>query len=46
MWMRVCFRRERSVWYVLGFVFDKKCVRVMSKGKVGYGVVTEESIGG
>ena len=44
--MRVCFRRERSVGYVLGFVFDKKCVRVTSESKVGYEVVTEESIGG
>ena len=29
------FGRERSVWSVLGFVFDKKCVRVISKREVG-----------
>ena len=32
-----------SVWSVLGFVFDKKYVRVVSEREVGYGVVTEGS---
>ena len=36
-----CVLGERSVWSVLGFVFDKKCVRVTSEKEVGYGVITE-----
>ena len=36
-----CVLGEKSVWSVLGFVFDKKCVRVTSEREVGYGVVTE-----
>ena len=35
--------RESSVWSVLGFVFDKKCVRVTSEMEVGYRVVTKWS---
>ena len=34
-----------SVWSILGFAFDKKCVRVMSEREVGYRVVTERSTG-
>ena len=29
------FGRKRSVWFVLGFVFDKKCVRVTSERDIG-----------
>ena len=37
-----CVLGERGVFDLfLGFVFDKKCVRVMSEREVGYGVVTE-----
>ena len=43
--MGVCFGRQRSVWSVLSFVFDKKCVRVMSEREVGYEIVTERSTG-
>ena len=46
MWIWVCFGRERSVWSVLGFIFDKKCVRVMFEREVGYRVVTKENTGG
>ena len=48
VWMGVCFGRERegSVWSVLDFVFNKKCVRVMSDWEVGYKIVIEWSIGG
>ena len=31
----------RSVWSILGFVFDELCVRVTSEREVGYGVLTE-----
>ena len=33
-------------WSVWAFVFDMLCVRVTSKGKVGYGIVTVGIIGG
>ena len=38
-------RMNGSVWSILGFAFDKKCVRVMSEREVGYRVVTEKSTG-
>ena len=41
-----CVLEERSVWSVLGFVFDKKCVRVTSEREVGYGIVTKSNTGG
>ena len=41
-----CVLGERSVWFVLCFVFDKKCVRVTSEREEGYGTITEWSIGG
>ena len=41
-----CVLGERSVWSVLGFVFDKKCVRVMFEREIGYRVVTEWSTSG
>ena len=36
-----CVLGERSIGFDLGFVFDKKCVRVTSNREVGNRIVTE-----
>ena len=37
-----CVLGERSVWSVLSFVFDKKCVRLTSDREVGNRIVTDK----
>ena len=38
-----CVLGERSVWSVLSFVFDKKCVRLTSDREVGNRIVTDKA---